>query len=96
MEIRKGDLHGPVVLHTELAPTNGRQAVVFDLTDVAQGRGDLYLVFKNATAGKDQPVCMIEWFAFREALPPGQEQLKMQQTFFELNQYPPRVRTRYD
>ncbi|QBQ39924.1 DUF1553 domain-containing protein [Sphingobacterium psychroaquaticum] len=92
MEIRKGDLHGPVVLHTELAPTNGRQAVVFDLTDVAQGRGDLYLVFKNATAGKDQPVCMIEWFAFREALPPGQEQLKMQQTFLSLiNTHPESV-----
>lgn len=92
MEIRKGGLTGPLVLHTKLEPTNGRQVVVFDLTDAAQGRDDLYLVFKNATAAKDQPICMIEWFAFREALPPGQEQLRMQQTFLSLiNTHPESV-----
>lgn len=93
MEIRKGSLQGPVLLQTKLNSTKGRQVVSLDFK-ADKGVHDLYLIFKNPTAAKDQPVCMIEWFAFRESLPKANEAetTKMQDLFLSLiNTHPESV-----
>lgn len=83
MEIRKGALTGPILLQAKLGSTNGRQVIALDFQP-ERGKHDLYLIFKNAGAAKDQPVCMIEWFAFREPLPHMKEQHYMQDMFLKL------------
>ncbi|WP_140938634.1 DUF1553 domain-containing protein [Sphingobacterium lumbrici] len=93
LEIRKDNPNGPILSIVDLPPTQGRQVIQAPLADV-NGTHDLYLVFKNPTIAKDQPVCMIEWFAFREDFPisqePGTE--KMQHTFLQLvNTHPESV-----
>lgn len=83
MEIRKGSIHGPVLTVVDLPSTNGRQVIQAPLTE-DKGVHDLYLIFKNPSVAKEQPICMIEWFAFRERFPVGDEQEKVQQMFLQL------------
>ncbi|MCY4778611.1 DUF1553 domain-containing protein [Sphingobacterium sp. UT-1RO-CII-1] len=68
MEIRKGSVSGPLLANVSLPATGGRRVIVSEIKEES-GVHDLYLVFKNSAAAKDQPICMIEWFAFREAFP---------------------------
>ncbi|OYD42226.1 DUF1553 domain-containing protein [Sphingobacterium cellulitidis] len=68
LEIHKDTIGGGIIAEIDLPNTNGRQVIQAPIAEVA-GRHDLYLVFKNPNLGKDQPVCMIEWFAFREPFP---------------------------
>ncbi|NSL85399.1 DUF1553 domain-containing protein [Chitinophaga sp. Mgbs1] len=76
LEFRLDSLKGRTILKQQLAPTGGRQVIAMNLPPVA-GKHDLYLVFSNATLAPNDPVCMVEWFAFREDLPgkgqPGYE-----------------------
>lgn len=68
LEIHKDTIGGGIIAQIDLPNTNGRQVIQAPIAEVG-GRHDLYLVFKNPNLGKDQPVCMIEWFAFREPFP---------------------------
>ncbi|GGE14549.1 DUF1553 domain-containing protein [Sphingobacterium cellulitidis] len=68
LEIHKDTIGGGIIAEIDLPNTNGRQVIQAPIAEVT-GRHDLYLVFKNPNLGKDQPVCMIEWFAFREPFP---------------------------
>lgn len=68
LEIHKDTIDGGIIAEIDLPNTNGRQVIQAPIAEV-EGRHDLYLVFKNPNLGKDQPVCMIEWFAFREPFP---------------------------
>lgn len=68
LEIHKDTIGGGIIAEIDLPNTNGRQVIQAPIAEV-EGRHDLYLVFKNPNLGKDQPVCMIEWFAFREPFP---------------------------
>lgn len=93
MEVRKGAINGPLLATVSLPSTKGRQVIVSDLKEET-GTHDLYLVFKNPTAGKDQPICMIEWFSFREAFPLSSEPsvFDVRSKFLELvNLNPPSV-----
>lgn len=85
IEVRKGSKTGPVLSTVQLPSTSGRQIVQADLKEDT-GVHDLYLLFKNSTAAKDQPVCMIEWFALREGLPISSdpESKRMQNNFMQL------------
>lgn len=68
LEIHKDTIGGGIIAEIDLPNTNGRQVIQAPIAEV-EGRHDLYLIFKNPNLGKDQPVCMIEWFAFREPFP---------------------------
>lgn len=68
LEIHKGKVGGEIIANIDLANTQGKQVIQAPIADV-QGRHDLFLVFKNPKLGKDQPVCMVEWLAFREPFP---------------------------
>ena len=85
MEIRKGSLNGPVLASVALPLTQGRQVIQANILPES-GVHDLFLLFKNANAARDQPVCMIEWVAFRDAFPTtsDQQSMEMQQAFMEL------------
>jgi len=85
IEVRKGSKTGPLLTTVQLPSTSGRQVIQADLKEDT-GVHDLYLLFKNATAAKDQPICMIEWFALREGFPVSAdpESQRMQNNFMQL------------
>lgn len=85
IEVRKGSKKGPLLTTVQLPSTSGRQVIQADLKEDT-GVHDLYLIFKNATAAKDQPICMIEWFALREGFPVSAdpESQRMQYNFMQL------------
>ena len=85
IEVRKGSKTGPLLTTVQLPSTSGRQVIQADLKEDT-GVHDLYLIFKNATAAKDQPICMIEWFALREGFPisADPESQRMQNNFMQL------------
>ncbi|WP_270087267.1 DUF1553 domain-containing protein [Sphingobacterium sp. SYP-B4668] len=85
LEIRKGSLSGPVLASVDLAITQGRKVINVPIKE-EKGVDDLFLLFRNPTLPADQPVCMIEWFAFREGFPGATESdyMKMQETFLHL------------
>lgn len=85
IEVRKGSKTGPLLTTVQLPSTSGRQVIQADLKEDT-GVHDLYLIFKNATAAKDQPICMIEWFALREGFPVSAdpESQRMQNNFMQL------------
>ena len=68
VEFRLDSLHGRTIITQQLAPTNGRKAISMPLPPLT-GTHDLYLVFRNASISPAEPVCMVEWFAFREDIP---------------------------
>lgn len=93
MELRKGSVDGPLLANVSLPATQGRRVIVSDLEETS-GVHDLYLVFKNVAAGKDQPICMIEWFAFREGFPANSSEdgFNVQEKFLHLvNTHPSTV-----
>lgn len=85
IEVRKGSKDGPLLSEVQLPNTSGRQVIQAAIKDEA-GVHDLYLIFRNPSAGKDQPICMIEWFALREGLPVANnvESQSMKNTFLQL------------
>ncbi|MEN5234015.1 DUF1553 domain-containing protein [Sphingobacterium faecium] len=85
IEVRKGSKTGPLLTTVQLPSTSGRQVIQADLKEDT-GVHDLYLIFKNAKAAKDQPICMIEWFALREGFPVSAdpESQRMQHNFMQL------------
>lgn len=85
IEVRKGSKTGPLLTTVQLPSTSGRQVIKADLKEDT-GVHDLYLIFKNSTAAKDQPICMIEWFALREGFPVSAdpESQRMQNNFMQL------------
>nr|WP_295872464.1 DUF1553 domain-containing protein [uncultured Chitinophaga sp.] len=76
LECRLDSLNGPVYFTQTLAPTNDRKVIAIPLKPTT-GKHDLYLKFRNASLKPNDPVCMVEWFAFRDDLPgkgqPGYE-----------------------
>ncbi|WP_245957527.1 DUF1553 domain-containing protein [Chitinophaga flava] len=68
LECRLDSLRGPVYFTQALAPTKDRQVITIPLP-ATNGTHDLYFVFRNASLKPADPVCMVEWFAFREDLP---------------------------
>lgn len=93
MEVRKGSIDGPLLANVSLPVTQGRRVIVSDINE-SSGVHDLYLVFRNSSAHKDQPICMIEWFAFREGFPKNtiKEDFDVQKRFLKLiNTHPSSV-----
>jgi hypothetical protein len=68
-EIRKDHLQGEVIARVALEKTDGRSRITSIPLKPVTGTHDLYFVFQNPDLKKDQSVCNIEWFAFRDDLP---------------------------
>lgn len=68
MQIRLDKPDGPLVADARIGPTQRRKTMTLPLTAV-QGKHDLYFTFINKSAPPQQPVCAVDWFAFREDLP---------------------------
>jgi len=68
LEIHKDKIGGEIIANIDLPSTQGKQVIQAPITGV-EGKHDLFLVFKNSKLAKDQPVCMVEWLAFREPFP---------------------------
>jgi hypothetical protein len=68
LEIRKGKLNGDILSSTRLDASVKRKAISIPLKSV-EGKHDLYFIFKNPSIDSNNPVCAVEWFAFREDLP---------------------------
>ena len=85
MEIHLDAEQGPLLAHVDLPKTAGRQVIQAPILSKA-GTHDLYLVFKNPAVAAGQPICMIEWFAFRKDFPRGTatEHQHFQRTFLQL------------
>ncbi len=86
LEIRKDEINGELLATVDIPATNGRQVILSPLAEQT-GVHDLYLVFRNPLMKRNEPVCMIEWFAFREGLPELPEDAggaKVQSAFLEL------------
>ena len=85
-EIRRDGLAGETMASVKLDTVKrGRKAIDIPLQPIS-GKHDLYFVFHNPKIKFDQPVCSIEWFAFREDLPgmASAEYPKIRNTFFDL------------
>lgn len=85
-EIRRDGLAGETMASVKLDTVKtGRKAIDIPLQPIS-GKHDLYFVFHNSKIKFDQPVCNIEWFAFREDLPgmATAEYPKIRNTFFDL------------
>lgn len=84
-EVRKGKINGEVIAQAKLEKTKGKKIISIPLKET-EGKHDLFFLFSNPSIKKDQSVCAVEWFAFREDLPgKGQpEYFSMQKTFMEL------------
>ena len=67
-QIRKGGLRGEVIAGASLDKTEGTRIIDIPLKP-AEGKHDLYMIFRNPKLKKDERVCAIEWFSFREPLP---------------------------
>ncbi|NQD69339.1 DUF1553 domain-containing protein [Sphingobacterium shayense] len=86
LEIRKDKIDGELLAAIAIPATSGRQVMVSTLAEQS-GVHDLYLVFNNSSIPADQPVCMIEWFAFREGFAiPSEDPIKekIQNEFLQL------------
>lgn len=93
LELRTGSLDGPVLVKIALTPTKGWETVAIPIP-VRGGRDDVFLRFKNPALSPDQSVCLVEWMAFRKALPGKDEPNypQIEQTFLELvNKHTPSV-----
>jgi hypothetical protein len=69
VEIRLDNLNGTVIGRSALSATGGARKVTSIPLRAAEGKHDLYFVFNNASIPGEQPVCAIDWFAFRAPLP---------------------------
>ena len=67
-KIHTDKVDGEVIAQVSLAKTKGRQTIAIPLKPT-DGRHDLYFSFYNPGIKKDQPVCAIDWLAFRDDLP---------------------------
>ena len=67
-EIRLDDADGMVIGKAAVRKTGGRRTASIAIKSV-EGRHDLYFVFSNRSISPTQPVCSIDWFAFRTDLP---------------------------
>lgn len=68
VEIRLDKLTGDVIGASKLDKTEkGRLAFPIRLKPTS-GKHDLFFIFKNSSLAAGQPVCDVEWFAFREDL----------------------------
>jgi hypothetical protein len=68
MEIHLDHLDGILLAKTAIKKSPQASIVMIPLRAV-EGKHDLYFIFKNASLDTQTPVCEIEWFAFRDALP---------------------------
>lgn len=93
LEFRLDSLHGKTILTQALAPTSNRKVIAMPLPEI-NGTHDLYLVFRNASIKPTEPVCMVEWFAFREDFPgkgqPGYDSITAHMLAL-INQNPPDI-----
>ncbi|MGK6350331.1 DUF1553 domain-containing protein [Parapedobacter sp. DT-150] len=85
LEMRADGHQGQVLARVDLPATKGMQTIAIPITALG-GKRDVYLKFNNPSIPADQPVCLVEWMAFREALPghDDPEYPQVQQTFLEL------------
>ncbi len=85
MEVHLKSPNGPLLANVDLPKTSGRQVIQAAIKPTS-GIHDLYLVFKNPAVASGQPICMIEWFAFREDFPIGEspENQIFQRNFLQL------------
>ncbi|HEY0655528.1 MAG TPA: DUF1553 domain-containing protein [Chryseosolibacter sp.] len=71
LEIRLDQLNGEVISKINLNTTKGSDAIFIPLKPT-KGKHSLYFLMDNPLLrGTNNPVCSIEWFAFREGLPNG-------------------------
>jgi len=93
LEMRVDDINGPVLAKFAIPVTKGRQTIAVPIAPLG-GQRDIFLRFTNPSIPADQAVCMVEWMAFRPALPGSgePEYPQMQETMLELiNRRPPSV-----
>ena len=69
LEIRLNTHDGPVLYHGRIEKTSGARKTVSLPIKAAEGKHDLYFIFRNPSITPDKPVCAIDWFAFRDELP---------------------------
>lgn len=85
MQIHLDHAGGQLVADARLGMTAGRQTITIPLRPAA-GKHDLFFTFNNKSIPAQQPVCAVDWFAFREDLP-GKDQkdyAAMENIFMEL------------
>lgn len=68
-EIRLDNRDGPLLAMARLDKTGGARKTVSIPLNESTGKRDLYFIFNNALLAQEKPVCAIDWFAFRGALP---------------------------
>lgn len=68
-EIRLDVLNGPVLAEGKIEKTGGARKTIAIPLSSAEGKHNLYFIFRNNNIRPDQAVCAIDWFAFRSALP---------------------------
>jgi hypothetical protein len=68
-EIHLDDVSGKVIATVALPKTGWERKTIQIPLKKESGVHDLYFTFKNTRIKPDQPVCGIEWFAFRAMLP---------------------------
>jgi Protein of unknown function (DUF1553)./Carbohydrate binding module (family 6)./Protein of unknown function (DUF1549)./Planctomycete cytochrome C. len=85
LHLHTGSINGPLLVKISLAPTKGWETVAIPIP-AHGGKEDIFLRFKNSALPPDQAVCLVEWMAFRKALP-GKDKPDypvMEKTFLEL------------
>jgi hypothetical protein len=69
-EIRTDTLAGDILAHVDLKKTDDPRIIDIPIRSV-EGVHDLYFEFHNPALDKNESVCTIEWFAFRDDFPGG-------------------------
>lgn len=68
-EIRKDKPDGEIISSGKLNNTKNSRKVISIAIKPLEGKHDLYFVFRNPSIRADNPVCIVEWIAFRDDLP---------------------------
>lgn len=67
--VRIDAINGPVIAGGALANTGGARKTIAVPLKTVQGKHNLYFIFSNPSLSSGKPVCAVDWFAFRPALP---------------------------
>ena len=93
LEMRADGPNGPILAKFAIPATKGMETITVPITPLG-GQRDIFLRFRNPSIPADYAVCLVEWMAFRQALPGSGEPdyPQVQETFLELiNRHTPSV-----
>lgn len=83
MQIRTNAPDGELIAHWRVPNTQGKRIWVDIPLKPVSGTLDLYFTFRNPDLPENREVCLVEWLAFREDLPGG-ENKEVNEKFMEL------------